>query len=205
MSLKADSYILKAKITPELKKRFLEEIKRSIKTGKETGFPICLSNAKAQNDKLYAPAKRCTGKECEFIIEDLKKYCPDKVQGAFHPHPYLPNIERFYGRKPTEKEIKDGIKIYKRHFEKEGITLQTPSHHDLTDVLIDQCIGDTEGTVCVGSDMDLTKVECWTIKSDRVKIRDCPQATEEHKQRISDKPRDWIKPLFNREIINVQH
>lgn len=197
MSSKVDPYILKDRITPDIKKRFLEEIKRSIATGKETGFPICL------NDKLYAPTKRCTGKECEFIIKDLKRYCPDKVQGAFHTHPYLPNIERFYGRKPTEKEIKDGIKIYKRHFEREGITLQIPSHHDIVDTLIEQCIGETEGTVCIGSDMDLTKVECWTVKDANVKIIDCSRATEEHKQRISDQPREWVKPLFNREIINI--
>lgn len=55
------SYALKNRITPELKKRFLEEIKRSIKTGKETGFLICL------NDKLYTPKKRCTGTECGFL------------------------------------------------------------------------------------------------------------------------------------------
>jgi len=197
MPLKTYPYILKDKITPDLKKRFLEEIKRSRKAGKETGFPICL------NDNLYAPTKGCTGKECEFVIKYPKRHCSDKVQGVFHVHPYLPNIERFYGRKPTEKDIEYGAKFYKKHFERKGITLQTPSHDDLTDTLIDQCVGETEGTVCVGNDLDLTKVECWTVKDKKVKIRDCSQATEEHKQRISDKPKEWIKPLFNREIINI--
>ena len=194
MTSKVD-YILKDRITPDLKKRFLEEIKRSIKTGKETGFLICL------NDKLHAPKKRCTGTECGLFI----RYgdCPDKVQGGFHTHPYLPDIEQFYGRKPTEKEIKRATKIYKRDFKKDGITLQTPSHHDAVDTLINQCIGETEGTMCVGSDLDLTKVECWTVKDENVKIRDCSRATEEHKHNVGDKPREWIKPLFIREIIDI--
>jgi hypothetical protein len=187
--------MIKDKITYDLKKRFLEEIERSIKTGKETGFLICL------NDILYAPKKRCTGTDCGLFI--TYGDCPDKVQGGFHTHPYLPDIEKFYGRKPTEKELKRAIKIYKRDFAKAGITLQTPSHHDTVDTLINQCIGQSEGTMCIGSDLDTTKVECWTVKGDNVKIKDCSRATEEHKQKIEEKPREWIKPLFEKEIINL--
>jgi len=190
---------IKDKITPEIKKAFLEEIKKTRDIGKEQGFLICLD----KKGELSASKKRCTGEECGFYIENVHEYCPDKVQGAFHTHPYLPNIEKFYGRKPTEKEIEKATKIYKKHFERKSISLQTPSHHDVTDTLINQCIGDTEGTVCTGSDLDLNKVECWTVKSEKVKIRDCSQATEEHRERIGDEPRKWIKPLFDKEIIRL--
>lgn len=57
MSLKSKSYVLKDRMTPDLKKRFLEEIKRSIEMGKETGSPIC------SNDKLYPADKKCIEKK----------------------------------------------------------------------------------------------------------------------------------------------
>lgn len=145
--------MIKDIITPDLKKIFLEEIKMSIKTGKETGFLIC------SNDKLYAPKKRCTGTDCGLFIRHGD--CPDKVQGGFHTHPYLPDIEKFYGRKPTEKELKRAIKIYKRDFAKDGITLQTPSHYDAVGTLINQCIGYSEGTMCIGSDLDLRSIRLY--------------------------------------------
>ena len=113
-------------------------------------------------------------------------------------------MERFYGRKPTEKEIDGAIKLYKKHFEKKGITLTTPSHHDLVDTLLNQCLGEAVGTVCTGNDLDLEKVECWTVKSEKVKVKDCTQANQEHKERIAEQPRKWIKPLFHKEIISLK-
>lgn len=205
--------MIKNRITPEIKKAFLEEIKKTRDSGKEQGFIICLDenenkNGKNKNGrnkgKLHVSKKRCTGEECGFVIENISEYCPDKVQGAFHTHPYFINIERFYGRKPTEKETERATKLYKKHFEKEGITLTTPSHHDIVSTLLNQCIGDIEGTACIGNDLDLEKVECWTVKSDKVKIRDCSRAKEEHKEGITDQPRKWVKPLFDREIISLK-
>lgn len=191
--------MIKDKITSEIKKTFLEEIKKTIDTGKEQGFLICIN----KKGNLFPSKKRCQGEECGFVIKNAHKYCPDKVQGTFHTHPYIPNIERFYGRKPSEKEIKEATKIYEKHFLSKKITLQTPSHHDVTDTLINQCIGDSEGTVCTGTDLDIDNVECWTVRPEKVKIRDCSKATEEHKERISDEPRKWIKRLFDREIIRL--
>ncbi len=214
--------MIKNRITPEIKKAFLEEIKKTRDSGKEQGFLICLDendnkNGKDKNGKnnkngrLYASKKRCTGEECGFVIKDVHEYCPDKVQGAFHTHPYFINVERFYDRKPTEKETEHAIKPYKKHFEIEKITLTTPSHHDVVDTLLSQCIGESEGTVCtVGNsnmlynDLDLEKVECWTVKGEKVKIRDCSRAKEELKERIADQPRNWIKPLFHKEIISLK-
>ncbi len=188
------------KITPGLKKAFLEEIKKTKDTGREHGFPICMDN----KGELSAPEKRRKGKESGFTIRNVHEYCPDRVQGGFHTHPFLIDVERFYGRKPTEKEIERAFNIYKEHFEREGITVQTPSHHDLTDTLINQCRRYSEGTVCTGSDLDMEKVECWTVKPEKVKIKDCSQATEEHKQRIAKSPREWIRPLFEKEIIKLK-
>lgn len=188
--------MIKDIITPELKLAFLEAIKKSRKIGKETGFFIC------KNENLF-PSKICTGNECGFVLKNPSKYCPDKVQGGFHTHPYIPNIEQFYGRKATEKDIEEATILYEKHFKRKGISLQTPSHHDIVDTIIEQCIGETEGTVCVGTDLDLNKVECWTVRSDKVKINDCSRAHGEHKQRISDEPRKWVKPLFTKEVIQL--
>lgn len=192
--------MIKNKITPELKKAFLEEIKKTKDTGREQGFPICISG----KGELFSSIKKCEGEECGFIIKNVHEYCPDRVQGVFHTHPYLINAERFHGHKLSEKEIENTINIYRRHFERKGITVQSPTHHDLTDTLYNQCIGETEGTVCTGTDLDLDKVECWTIKGEKVKVRDCSRAVEEYKERISEKPREWIKPLFDVEIINLK-
>lgn len=196
--------MIKNRITPEIKKAFLEEIKKTRDSGKEQGFIICLDENDNKNGRLFVSKKRCTGEECGFVIENVHEYCPDKVQGAFHTHPYLINVEHFYGRKPTEKETDRATKIYKKHFEREGITLTTPSHHDIVGTLLNQCIGESEGTVCTGTDLDLEKVECWTVKGEKVKIRDCSRATEEHKERIADQPKKWVKPLFDREIISLK-
>src|SRR3990167_11195007 len=136
--------MIKNKITPEIKKAFIEEMKKTKDSGREEGFLICLD----KNGTFSASKKRCVGSECGFIVKDV--YCPDRVQGVFHTHPYLINVEHFYGRKPTEKEAEHATKLYRKHFEKEGISLQTPSHHDLTDTLINHCIGDVEGTICTG-------------------------------------------------------
>lgn len=196
--------MIKNKITSELKKAFIEEIEKTINTGKEQGFLICVEDKGNDIKKgdLFPSKKRCQGQECGFIIKDVSGYCPDKIQGAFHTHPYLPNIENFYGHKPSEKEIKKGINIYKKHFERMGILLQSPSHHDVVDTLLNQCVGESEGTVCTGTDLDLNKVECWTVRNDeKIKIRDCSRANEEVKKRIGDKPREWVKPLFDKEII----
>lgn len=195
--------MIKGKITLELKKAFLEEIKKTRDSGKEQGFLICLDKNKNKNGKLSASEKRCTGEECGFVIEDVSEYCPDKVQGTFHTHPYMVNVERFYGRKPTEKEIEHAIKIYRKHFERKGITTTTPSHHDVVDTLLNYCIEDV-GTVCTGNDLDIEKIECWTVKGEKVKIRDCSQATQEHKERIAEEPRKWIRPLFDREMIKLK-
>jgi len=191
---------IKNKITPEIKKAFLEEIKKTKVTGREQGFPICID----KKGKLFAPTKRCEGEECGIFIGNIHEYCPDKVQGGFHTHTNMIDVEKFYGRKLSEQEIENAIKLYKRYFEREGTMIQTPSHHDLVDTLINQCVGETKGTICTGSDLDENKVECWTVKGERVKIRDCSRATEEHKERISTGPRKWIKPLYDKEIIDLK-
>ena len=191
--------MIKNKITPEIKKAFLEEIKKTRDSGKEQGFLICLD----KKGELSVSKKRCTGDECGFIVEDVREYCPDQVQGAFHTHPYFINVERFYGHKPTEKETEYATKLYRKHFDMKGINLTTPSHHDLVDTILNQCVEETVGTVCTANDLDFDKVECWTVKSKKVKIRDCSQATEEHKERIAEQPRKWIKPLFDKEIIKL--
>ena len=62
-----------------------------------------------------------------------------------------------------------------------------------------------KGSVCIGSDLDENKVECWTTKD--IDEGDCIKTLVEHfePEHIPSKPpEDWIKPLFEKEIIKLK-
>ena len=65
---------IKDKITPELKNRFLQEIRTTIENGKERGFLIC----KDEKDRLSA-TKSCEGKECGIDLSILESQCHFKI------------------------------------------------------------------------------------------------------------------------------
>ena len=62
--------LIRDKITPELKSRFLQEIRTTIEIGKERGFFIC----KDEKDSLSA-TKSCEGKECTVNLSSLQPQC----------------------------------------------------------------------------------------------------------------------------------
>ena len=206
--------MIKDKVTPKLKERLIDAIKKTIDTGKEQGFYIC----KDKKGKLFAD-KGCEGKQCDLIIGRPQDACKGNInQGDFHTHPYtsLHPFERMvliktYGYSRVEKDLKNVIKEeFKYLHEKEGlknVSINTPSYIDTLKALGFKCDGLTQGTVCIGTDIENDKVECWTVReTDKdTNSKNYNKMEEEWKyavRRGGDMPvKKWIVSIFDKEII----
>lgn len=184
--------LIKDKTTPQLRKRFLQEIEKSKETGKERGFHICIED----NGKLSA-GDTCIGEECSTKFQNIGISCPGKkVQGDFHTHPYLADVRKSFGIT---------FKASETFLEERGMTPTIPSHADARSAVLGKRSRRTEGTTYVGSDLDMDKVECWTIKT--MDDGDCIRALMEH---ISSEeegyklPKEWIRYLFEIEMIRLK-
>lgn len=198
--------MIKDKITPALKKRFRQAIKKTIDTGKEQGFFIC-SNRQGE---LY-PSKSCEGDECKIILEDQSTICPQRIEGDFHTYPYLGDAKRKYkelGKQiPPEDTLKQEVResLIKIHEEKGiiGLSPIIPSYKDALNAVVHKCFRDTDTTTCIGSDLEENKVECWTPKD--IRRGQCVRATFELRKVVEKKkeffPKKWIIPLFDKEQI----
>ncbi len=210
------SSMIKDKITPKLKERLKDAIKKTIDTGKEQGFYIC----KDKKGKLFAD-KGCEGEQGDIMIGRPQDACLGEInQGDFHTHPYtsLEPFERMtliktYGYDRVEKDLKNVIKEeFKYLHEKEGlknVSINTPSYIDTLKALGFKCGKLTQGTICIGTDIEKDKVECWTVREtdkDTTK-RNCDKMEEEWKYaaRRGDMPvKKWIVPVFDKEIIDLK-
>ena len=192
---------IKDKINPQLRKRFLEEIKKTKETGKERGFHLCIE----ENGKLSA-GDVCTGDECAIKFQQVSISCPGKkVQGDFHTHPYLADVRKSFGItfKASDELIRSATEIF---LERRGLTPTIPSHADARSAVLGKCSKRTEGTTCVGSDLDESKIECWNTKE--VDDGDCIRALMEYitpkEEGEAKLPKEWIRPLFEVEMINLK-
>ncbi len=78
--------------------------------------------------------------------------------------------------------------------------------------MLGKCSRRTEGTTCVAnnsnmlsSDLDMDKVECWTIKT--MDDGDCIRALMEHispEEEGYKLPKKWIRYLFEIEMIRLK-
>ena len=191
--------MIKDKISPQLKKAFSESIDKTKNTGREHGFFMCL------NDKLFPSEVKCEGLMCGIVAEIKPETCPNKIQGFFHAHPHKPLLEMMIGRKLSNIEIEQ-MRVKSKEFEKRGITIQTPSHRDALTAFITKCEKRTEGTACIGSDLETGKVECWTPKKNADNLIICNIAKIDDKvtKEIGGMPKRWIRQLFDKEIINLE-
>lgn len=193
--------MIKDKITPEIKDKFIDAISRTIKTGREHAFIMC----RDEKEELI-PRPICEGKECVVTMESPKLCLPFRTQGNFHTHADVTVARRMFkdakGKFPRELLI-DYIKDVA---DSEGIDITTPSHGDLINTLVNKCMRRTEGTVCVASDAIPERADCYTANS-KITEDDCNTAkislfttrTED-----SGTPRQWIKSLFDKEIIDLK-
>lgn len=191
---------IKDKITPEIKLAILASIKKTKDSDNEHGFLICID----KDEKLSVSKTECKGDACEMVINMFPESCPEKkIQGYFHTHPQRLFTEMQLGRKITEKDIRNLVIVDKKG---DIMTLQTPSHEDVLSSLLAKCNKDTEGTVCTAADIEPDKVGCWTPKKGAVNLVTCHYAKRD-KILTKEKyigPKMWIKPLFNKEIIDLK-
>lgn len=196
-------YTIKDKITPSIRKKFLLAIKNTKETGKEHGFHICIKD----NGKLSA-TNMCIGGECSIKLHQMHMPCAEKkAQGDFHTHPYLADAKKYFSTtlKVSDKQMKS---IVRQFIEEKGFTATMPSHSDARDAILGKCAKKTEGTTCIGTDLDDSRVECWTPKD--IDNGNCIRALAEelgpsvNEDKESTLPHEWIRPLFNIEIIHLK-
>ena len=191
---------LKDKISLGLKYAMMDSIDKTKESGNEHGFLIC----KDKDGKWSASGKNCVGDSCGMDIDILPEICPEKkIQGFFHVHPHISSEEEKLGRKLTKDDIKNAvIKDKKGNI----VTLQTPSHADVLTILLTKCDKSTEGTICTAADLQPDKVECWTPRKGAANFATCYYAKRDNiltKKKDTD-PKMWIKPLFNKEVIDLK-
>ena len=191
--------MIKDKITPELKKRFRQEINNSKKDGKEHGFLLCSD----KKEKLYATTS-IVGEEDNLFFKPLKNQCKSKIQGEFHTHPRAMTAKKFFdnqlGRDLPIEEVRNGLidAVKKRN-----ISLTEPSYGDILGTMILNHKNEMLGTTCIGTDIYPEKIECWSTK-DHINKIDYDKAVEDlNSPATISNPLKWVRPLFNRETINI--
>lgn len=189
---------IKDKITSELKNRFLGEIRKTIETGKERGFLICID----EKEKLSA-TRHCEGTECTVSLESLKHQCPFKIQGEFHTHPYATEA-RTYVKEKFRRDVssEEAKNIVLDMAKKKNISLIEPSYRDFLGTMTRRYENETLGTTCIGTDVIPDKVECWSTK-DKITEEDYDTALRELYSGvdINKAPLEEIRLLFDKETI----
>jgi hypothetical protein len=191
--------MIKDKITSELKARFAREIQKTVRTGNEHGFLICVD----PKGKLYPTKSTCEGKEC-INMESLISECSHKVQGDFHTHPDVAWAMQVLKKDGTILPFKVARDIYLKAKKETGEAPREPSHGDLLTSVTKKYDNLDLGTTCIASDAIPNEIECWSIKNEVTK-EDYERAEKESDSPlVNDAPHDWIKPLFIKEIIDLK-
>ncbi len=194
-------HTIKDKITPQIRKKFSQAIRRTKETGKEHGFHICIEN----NGKL-SPINMCVGDECSIKLHQMHMPCVDKkIQGDFHTHPYFEDVKKYFN---TTFKLSDQLKkaVIRQFVEEKGASVSMPSYSDALNAILGKCSKKTEGTTCIGTDLDDNRVECWTPKD--ISDDNCLRALVdrlEFSTSESTLPHEWIRPLFNVEMIDLKN
>ena len=193
--------MIKDKITPQLRKKFLEEIKKTKETGKERGFHLCI-----EKDGKLSAGDTCTGDECGIKFQQPSSSCPGrKIQGDFHTHPYMTDARKLYNItfKMSDELLRASVESF---LKEKGFTPTMPSHGDTISAILGKCANKMDGTTCIGTDLEMNKVECWTTKN--IDDGDCVRALVEkispREEDESTLPHTWVKPLFDVEIIDLK-
>lgn len=196
-------YTIKDKITPSIRKKFSLAIRQTKETGKEHGFHMCI-----EKDGKLSPTNICIGDECSIKLHQTHIPCAEKkVQGSFHTHPYLEDAKKYFN---ITSKMSDQLKkaAIRQFVEEKSLTVTMPSHADARDAILGKCSKKTEGTVCIGTDLDDSRIECWTPKD--IDDGDCVRALADRlglsagEDKESTIPHEWIQPFFNVEIIDLK-
>ena len=203
--------MIQDKITPELESKFQDAITKTKENGEEHGFYLCSDNKELSE---LSPSELRYGKDRRINLGDPVISCHGKkVQGNFHTHSYLTLFKqksKFMKKGMSDEDVKKFIKDKHGELIKEtgvkGITLDSPSPKDLLTSILYNCIGKSEGIMCVGSDMGNNKVECWTPKE--IPKTDCDIAYHalysDGKEKDAITYESWMTPLFHKEVIDLK-
>ena len=191
--------MIKDKITPQLKARFSREIQKTVRTGNEYVFLICID----EKGKLYPTKSTCEGEKC-LHMKSLYPECSYKVQGDFHTHPDVGITMQTLKKDGTQLPFKDARDVYLKSIKAVGKESHGPSHGDLLGALIRKHENIDFGTTCVATDAIPNEIECWHIKN-KITKEDYERSEKESGPTLAnDAPHDWIKPLFIKEIIKLK-
>ncbi len=137
-------------ITPELKNRFSEEIKKTLDTGKERGFLICRNK-----DNSLSATESCEGDECRLSLAHLDHQCDFKVQGDFHTHPRAKDAIQYAQEKLGKNvSLEEATRFVKDVAKGKGTSLAGPSYGDILSAIASSYVRRTLGTTCVGVDIE---------------------------------------------------
>ena len=194
---------IKDKITPKIRKKFLLALRNTRETGVEHGFHMCI-----EKDGKLSPGEMCIGNECSIKLHEMHMPCAEKkVQGDFHTHPYLVDAKKYFNItfRASDELMKSAVKQF---LEEKGLTTTMPSHADARNAILGKCAKKTEGTTCIGTDLDDSRVECWTPRD--IDDGDCVRALADRlglsagEDKESTLPHEWIRPLFKIETIDLK-
>lgn len=196
------------KISPELKKRFAEELKRSSIDGKERYIPLCIDERK----KLNIDARTCIGTECE-IPPELQHNCPEGtyIQGDFHTHPFMkeirdnPKMQEFLRRKYGHIPPDDTILRHVKDINEIRKDSSIPSHGDVINALRLKCAANINYAICIGTDIVPENVSCFEIDGD-ISKEDCAKIYKEEIKGIEQRmkfPEEWTRKYFKTEKIDI--
>lgn len=197
------SYTMKDKINPSIRKKISQAIRQTKETGVEHGFHLCI-----EKDGKLSPGDTCVGDECSIKLHEMHMPCADKkAQGDFHTHPYMADVRKHLNImfKGSDELMKSAVRQF---LEERGHTVTMPSHSDARNAILGKCAKKTEGTTCVGTDLDDNRIECWTPKN--IDEGDCVKALVERlgqpvgEDDKSTLPHEWVRPLFNVEMIDLK-
>jgi len=192
---------IKDKVTPQLRNRFLQEIGKTIESGKERGFMICIDK-----EGTLSATKSCEGDQCRIALSSLKDQCSFKIQGEFHTHPHAIEAKEYVedklGRKVSLEEAK---KVIRGIAKEKNVSLTGPSYGDVLGEIVSRYTNRTLGTTCIGTDIEPDKVECWTTKS-KIREEDFGIAFRElNGPDVNKSPLEWTRSLFEKEIIDLKN
>lgn len=200
--------MIKDKITPEIKSKFLTAINKTKQTGNEHGFFLCLDNK-----GNISPSKMKSGEARGLDLGSPITACPGrKIQGDFHTHNYFTitkTMSKFVKPGMSDDDIRQFIRNefeqYKKELNVNDISTDSPSSKDFLKTILHSCAGISK-TTCVGSDMGEDKVECWTAKD--ISPDKCDIAYnmlfENGKERDITKYDKRIIPLFDKETVHLK-
>ena len=200
--------MIKNKITPGIKLRFLDAIDKTKQTGREHGFFLCLDH---RGD--ISPSRTKSGEMHRLDLGSPIIACPgQKMRGDFHTHSYFTttkNMSKFVTPGMSDDDIRNLVRNefdkYKKDLGIKGLSINSPSEKDLLKTILHNCAGISK-TACVGSDMGDDKVECWTAKDTSPDA--CNTAYdmlfEGEKERTTVVYDKRIIPLFDKETIYLK-